>query len=65
MKQQIDSMKKNLMNNLECYGGTSNKTQGMLIPMAPLMPSHVASLMSPHMTQNIMEPMGPTSPPAY
>lgn len=65
MKQQMNSMKKKFMNNLGCHGGILYKSQGMLKPMTPSMLSHVASLIPPHMTPNIMEPIGPTSPPVY
>jgi len=57
MKRQMNSIKEYLMNNLGYHGGTSNIDQGMLAPMAPLMP--------PPMAPQIMTPMGPTSPPIY
>jgi len=57
IKWQMNSIKEYLMNNLGYHGGTSNIDQGMLAPMAPLMP--------PPMAPQIMTPMGPTSPPIY
>jgi len=57
MKQQMDSMKEYLVNNLGYHGGTSNIGQGMPPPLAPSMP--------PPMAPQIMTPMGPTSQPIY
>ena len=53
MKQQMDSMKEYLVNNLGYHGGTSNIAQGMPPPLTPSIP--------PHMAPQIMTPMHPTS----